>query len=208
MCSTLQWQNHNKGAALTRFAHHDDIAAVIHHRLVGNREPQLHPHPAIIGGESRIENSRGIVGRGTVFIAGEAGNAFRSRDGGTWEKLEVGYEGGLFGVVCSDDETQIYIYGLRGHVFRSDDIGDSWHPWETGSTANFYGGLCLGPEKFLLLGQGGTILVCNGTNGACYRIPRTDRRLLSAAIPVGNEKLLLVGEGGIELMAMSELARQ
>lgn len=146
---------------------------------------------------------------GLVFIVGEAGNAFRSTDGGgTWENVMVGYEGGLFGLFFSDHESRVYIYGLRGNIFRSEDQGITWRHWKNGSSANLYGGLCIGEEKFLMVGQGGILLVCNGTNGACRPAPRTDRRALHAAIAVGKDKLLLVGEGGIDFIASGQLTRQ
>lgn len=49
-------------------------------------------------------------------------------DGTTWDYLDSPYEGSLFGILPLAARTYL-IYGLRGHVFRTSDGGQSFEPW-------------------------------------------------------------------------------
>ena len=58
---------------------------------------------------------------GRLYIAAEAGYIYRSDDGGdTWTELVSPYEGSYFGVLPLGGET-VLVFGLRGHLFRSED---------------------------------------------------------------------------------------
>ncbi len=65
---------------------------------------------------------------GTVFIAGERGTLLRTtRNLETFTATPPGYEGSFFGVLPLGPHTAI-TYGLRGHVYRSEDAELSWKP--------------------------------------------------------------------------------
>src|SRR3546814_5726980 len=62
---------------------------------------------------------------GELMIAAERGSAFRSRDGGvTWERIALPYGGSMFGAVAWE-AGHVLMYGLRGKVFETTDLGDS-----------------------------------------------------------------------------------
>lgn len=141
---------------------------------------------------------------GAIFIAGEEGNIFRSKDGGvSWEHLDSPYEGGLFGVLGTDIPGQVCVFGLKGNAFFSSKAGDTWEQVKTGSGSSLYGGLALSGNRFVFVGQDGTLLKCGGNATPCEVIPRSDRNILSATVPVGENELLLVGMGGSEVIALN-----
>ena len=77
-------------------------------------------------------NAIARTGSGALVIAGERGTFLRSRDGGeTWESRRLPYEGSMFGVLAWEDD-HILVHGLRGNVYESTNLGDSWTRVETG----------------------------------------------------------------------------
>jgi photosystem II stability/assembly factor-like uncharacterized protein len=71
---------------------------------------------------------------GTLFVAAEFGAVFRSRDRGrSWERLQSPYSGSLWGGLGLDDGAML-VFGMRGHVLRSDDQGDLGWPARAGGS--------------------------------------------------------------------------
>lgn len=140
-----------------------------------------------------------------LFIVGEAGSMFRSRDDGqSWEKLEGPYQGSLFGVIGTAQPATLLAYGLRGNLFRSSDFGDSWSQVELNATR---GPLEFGLANASLLADGSLVLVGNGgsvlrstDDGRTFRIfNRPDRVSLSGVTANDQGNLILVGQGGVRL---------
>jgi len=131
---------------------------------------------------------------GELLIAGEAGNSYRSSDGGkTWERMHLPYKGSMFGAVL-DDASCVLFYGLRGHVLRSCDGGDSWKELKTGSEATLLGG-ARQDGKVLLAGNSGVILIYDGDAGFSQYIHSSGVDF-SAVIGLGTGRFLLTGEEG------------
>merc|ERR1711879_545297 len=73
-----------------------------------------------------------VLKSGGWLITGEMGLvAFSADYGQSWQRLELPYDGSLFGAVESGDEW--LVFGLRGHVFASSDQGTHWREIQTGS---------------------------------------------------------------------------
>ena len=82
-------------------------------------------------------------GHRQLFIAAEAGVAYRSVDGGeSWQELNSPYNGSWFGGLAFDED-QVLLAGLRGHMFRSGDGGDTWKRIPTGTRATLTGAVRL-----------------------------------------------------------------
>ena len=132
---------------------------------------------------------------GKLMIAGEAGNSYRSSDGGeTWEHMELPYRGSMFGAVL-DDASCVLFYGLRGHVLRSCDGGDNWEESTTGSEATLMGAATQ-DGKVVLAGNSGVILVYNGDGGFSQYIHSSGVDF-SAVLALGAGRFLLTGEEGL-----------
>jgi photosystem II stability/assembly factor-like uncharacterized protein len=142
---------------------------------------------------------------GRLYMAAEAGVAYRSDDGGiTWTELPSPYEGSFFGVLPLADDA-VLLFGLRGHVFRSGDAGETWEPVETGTVAMLTDGLQLQDGSILIVGLGGTVLKStdDGRTFSIYQQP--NRRGISAVVQADDGSLLLVGEFGVKTTSLDEL---
>ena len=92
-----------------------------------------HRHPRRNRGEAPDEelppdyHLNRIVGVGNrLYVAAEGGKLYRSDDrGASWRALPSPYEGSFFGLVPIRGEG-LLAFGLRGHLFRSADAGETW----------------------------------------------------------------------------------
>lgn len=132
-----------------------------------------------------------------LFIAAEAGIAYRSDDGGTtWRELSSPYAGSWFGVFALD-EKRVLLFGLRGHLFRSRDGGESWTRVPTETNATLTGAVRLPSGTILITGLEGTLLTSRdeGRSVSSDRLPA--REGISNALPLADGGVLLIGEFGV-----------
>ncbi|WP_080266890.1 YCF48-related protein [Pseudomonas syringae] len=140
-----------------------------------------------------------------LFIVGEAGSMFRSRDEGqTWEKLEGPYQGSLFGVIGTASPSTLLAYGLRGNLFRSSDFGDSWQPIELqGARGPLEFGLAsaslLADGSLVLVGNGGSVMRSSDDGETFQVFNRPDRISLAGVTSNLQGNLILVGQGGVRV---------
>lgn len=142
---------------------------------------------------------------GRLYIAAEAGYAYRSDDGGeTWEELPSDYEGSYFGVLPLEGDS-LLLFGLRGHLFRSEDAGETWEEIETGTVAMLTDGLQLSDGTIIVTGLGGTVLISQD-GGVTFELhQQSNRRGISSIVDAGNGSLLMVGEFGVKMTTPAEL---
>lgn len=134
---------------------------------------------------------------------------FRSRDWGeTWETVEnKPYEGSLFGALGTDEAGTLLVYGLRGHLFRSADFGDSWQQISLNTPNNgplefgLADGTLLRDGSIAVVGHGGTVLRSTDHGQTFSLINRPDRLSLAGVTALDNGNLILVGQGGVHLAA-------
>jgi photosystem II stability/assembly factor-like uncharacterized protein len=133
---------------------------------------------------------------GRLYIAAEAGQIYRSDDGGdTWITLPSPYNGSFFGVLPLEQDALI-VYGLRGHVFGSEDAGDTWHPIPTDTVATLACGLLLSDGRILLAGLKGSVLIGREKNTFLATVPGLGRRGVWAVLQISPQEILCFGEGG------------
>lgn len=139
---------------------------------------------------------------GALYVAGERGAMFRSRDGGdTWQRLAFPYEGSMFGIVAWD-AGHVLAFGLRGNVYESTDGGDSWSRLDTGTEVALMGGSALPGGGAVLVGNEGTIL--QRADGASpferttFQNADGETPVLSGAIPDAAGGLILIGDKGAD----------
>jgi len=142
---------------------------------------------------------------GKLFVAAEAGYAYRSDDGGeNWVELPSPYEGSYFGVLPLEGDAVLF-YGLRGHLFRSDDAGENWEEIPTGTVALLTNGIQLADGTIVIVGLGGTVLISTdgGRNFSFHQ--QTGRRGISAVVETTDGSVLMVGEFGVRTATVTEL---
>ena len=139
-----------------------------------------------------------------LYIAAEAGIAYRSDDGGaTWNELPSPYAGSWFGGLASD-ENRLLLAGLRGHLFRSGDGGETWTEVATGTQATLTGAVRLPSGSIVISGLEGSVLTSDddGRSVTVRRLP--SREGISSALPLADGGVLLIGEFGVERLAQVE----
>lgn len=147
------------------------------------------------------------AGDGTLYIAAEAGNVFRSDDdGATWVSLDTGYDGSFFSVLPYGEEGLIAM-GLQGSVFRSDDAGASFRRVASPVETLLNEGTVLGDGRLVLVGMSGTILVSDDGGEGFYVVQREDRKALTQVLEIGNDAVLLFGEAGPVKLPLGVLSR-
>ncbi|WP_185906474.1 YCF48-related protein [Marinobacter sp. NP-6] len=153
-----------------------------------------------------IENPSGFhlngitrITGGALVIVGEAGQIFVSVDGGdSWEKRESPYQGSFFGAIGTDRVNEVLVFGLRGNMFLSTDLGRSWKvvPNEAGATLN--DGVVSDDGRIILVGNGGTVLMSTNGGQSFRPYSRDDREGVMDVVPVSGTNFLMVGEGGVK----------
>ena len=139
---------------------------------------------------------------GNLYLAGERGAMFRSRDNGdSWQRLDFPYEGSMFGVMAWG-AGQVLAFGLRGHVFESTDGGESWSQLDTATQVALMGGTALPNGGAVIVGNEGTILrradAASPFERITFQNADGETPVLSGAIPDDAGGLILIGEKGAD----------
>ena len=145
-------------------------------------------------------NSIAIADNGKLYIAAEAGKAYRSEDfGNSWVPLTPDYIGSFFGVLPVTGDT-VLVFGLRGHLFRSEDAGNTWREIETPTQEMLTNGIVLAEDEICITGLGGTILRSNDQGKSFSLVEQGHRDGFNAIIQSLEGKLITVGEKGVDLL--------
>lgn len=150
-------------------------------------------------------NAIAPIADGGLFIVGEAGGMFRSRDAGlSWEKLESPYHGSLFGVIGTTQPDTLLVFGLRGNLLRSTDFGDTWTnielPGERGPLQSTLAAASrLSDGSLVLVGNAGSVLRSSDDGQSFKVFNRADHIALAGVTGNARGELILVGQGGVRL---------
>lgn len=143
-------------------------------------------------------NAIAQVKGGGLVIVGEAGFIHVSTDKGeTWESRESPYDGSFFGVMGTGDVNEILVFGLRGNILFSSDLGRSWETVPSDSTATLNNGAVTPGGRILLVGNGGAVLESTDGGETFNSYFREDREGLMGVVPTAENRLLLIGEEGV-----------
>ncbi|PIE01122.1 MAG: hypothetical protein CSA81_12780 [Acidobacteria bacterium] len=140
---------------------------------------------------------------GKLYIAAEMGMAYKSTDNGeTWQAMNMPYEGSFFGVLPLKSE-RVLMFGLRGHVFLSEDFGESWEEIQSKTNTLLNCGLETENGAVLIGGMGGTYLK-SSDNGKTFSLNKHDsQRGISSMTEVTPDRVLYVGEKGMHPISAS-----
>lgn len=147
-------------------------------------------------------NSITRLNNGALLVVGEQATAALSTDAGaTWSKLTSPYEGSLFGAVPVGASGAM-IFGLRGHVFLSQDVAaGNWTSIDGQTVASMFGGAALPDGRVAMVGFSGMVLLMDANGGNVQQVRTPTGTPLSAAVPFGGG-LLAVGESGVQAIAL------
>src|SRR5690606_18649206 len=143
-------------------------------------------------------NSIAQVTGGAFFIVGETGEIHLSVDeGASWQRLKSPYRGSLFSVMGTGAVNEVLVMGLRGSMFRSDDLGKTWKQVKSGVTSSLNGGAYDSEGRVVISGNSGVVLTSKNFGQSFDAYVRPDRQSLSAATFV-DDQLVVVGDEGVK----------
>jgi photosystem II stability/assembly factor-like uncharacterized protein len=88
---------------------------------------------------------------------------------------------------------------MRGHVFRSEDLGDTWHEVESNTNQSLQGGTLLSDGRVVLVGLGG-VVARSSDRGQTFQVGVQPNRLGIAAVTEADRgRVVLFGERGIDV---------
>ena len=99
--------------------------------------------------------------------------------------------------VLALDADRVLLLGLRGHLLRSEDAGESWTQVVTATNATLTGALRVDSGQVLITGLEGTLLTSRdgGRNVSLGQL--ASRQGISAALALADGGVLLLGEFGV-----------
>jgi photosystem II stability/assembly factor-like uncharacterized protein len=141
------------------------------------------------------------TGDGSLFIVAERGAAYRSRDdGATWERIQLPYEGSMFGVLGYEGQ-HVLAFGMRGNAFESSDLGTTWQTLDTGTQLSLMGGAALEGGGAVLVGANGAVLH-RPASGEPFRLltfqtKAQETPVLASVLAQSSSALVVGGEKGV-----------
>jgi len=143
-------------------------------------------------------NAIARTGSGALFVVGERGSTFHSRDAGaTWQRAQLPYDGSMFGVIGYDGD-RVLTFGLRGHVYESSDLGAHWTQVATNTELSLMGGSALPDGGAAIAGVNGIVLLRAKGGEPFKNAVDAAAGTIAHVLPFGDAGALLVaGENGI-----------
>ena len=159
----------------------------------------------------RIDNQNGYHlyalarTRGALFLFGEVGIMFRSRDNGkNWETLETVYEGSLFGALADPESDCVVACGLRGNMIASCDGGETWMHQQVGPQASVNAGVFLADKQYLLVGMPAAVFSGSGMDKGFRSTPTRFPGCMGCVIS-DDQHLVMVGLGGVRRLDLKNV---
>lgn len=152
---------------------------------------------------NRLDNERGYHYNafsydGTyTYVAAESGTFYRSPDRGeSWEQMEFPYNGSLFGTHVDNNNT-LWVYGLRGNVFSSQDQGETFTQSTAGTRVNLSGSTLADNGNSVIVGHSGIIAVFDQSGALINVMEHASGDVLTDVVAHGDGSYTLVGQGGL-----------
>lgn len=140
-----------------------------------------------------------------TYLIGEQGSLFRSqKDGSTFERIDIAYEGSFFGMVASD-QADLVLFGLRGHIFRSTNAGDNWQDMSLPLPITLTSGTLLKDGGIILIDETGQVLLSRDQGKSFSRIKVATPSAFTDVIETQTGDLLLSGIRGISRISVENL---
>lgn len=142
-----------------------------------------------------------------LYMVGESGLLFRSSDNGaTWETLESPYYGSLFGAHV-DQQERLWVFGLRGNIFVSEDRGDSFTQLNLSDAVNINAAIDAPNGGLYFVGNAGVVAYLSAA-GNIVEQTHASGAVLTDLVIDENGSLTLVGQRGVLSMPSSVLSEE
>ena len=143
-------------------------------------------------------NSVVAMQNGRMYIVGENSTAFSSTDNGaTWSRMNMPYEGSMFGVSVQENSDNLIAFGLQGNLMVSTDGGANWTLKRLETSASFQGGAIDANGKAYIVGHGGLVVDFEVADLSTLNIRKHPSGAAFAKPLIRDDALILVGQFGI-----------
>ena len=140
-------------------------------------------------------NALAASGPDDVFLAGERGTLLRaSRNEPVFTSTPTDYDGSFFGTLTLDQA--VLAFGLRGHVFRSEDHGTSWQPVPLATPSLILAAVKLKSGTIVLAGQARVFYVSKDHGRTFSKWEPNFTTAIAALLEAPDGTLLAFGEAG------------
>lgn len=134
----------------------------------------------------------------TIWMTGEQGMVWKLQQGADrFEAKPADYNGTLFGSVTVGSD--LYVYGMRGSIFRSADGGDSWRRLEVPTQAGITGGVGFDDGRVLFVTQGLSVLSSADKGQTFHAMRMADPMSYFAVCRVDANRIAVTGVDGVRL---------
>ncbi len=140
---------------------------------------------------------------GAILIAGEAGTLFVSYDQGEqWETLYGPYQGSFFGIQATVNEDEALLYGLKGHIFKTQNGGQSWKEIHVDVETSLTSSAMADDGRIIISGFSGVLLISADNGESFSRIETKGFEGFNGLEFAGPDKILLVSDEGIHKVSI------
>lgn len=142
---------------------------------------------------------------GTLYLAGEMGGLYRATpDFAQVARLEQPYPGSYFGLLEAQNGA-ILAFGLRGHLFRSQDHGLTWEQIDVGTEQSLTAGARLPDGRILLADASGHGWLGDADAGSFTAVRAEKSFPFTALLPLQDGSVVAVGLRGVSRFAAEQL---
>jgi photosystem II stability/assembly factor-like uncharacterized protein len=148
-----------------------------------------------------------LPGERKFFLAGEAGLLMVGdatlENAGAKRIHSVPWEGSFFTSSATSDGA-IVMGGLRGRMFRTEDIGTNWQVVEKPPTSALVDSTRLSNDNLVFVGIAGEVLLSMDNGASFSRLPINPGGMVFTVAEGSDGTLLLGGPGGIQKVAIAQ----
>jgi photosystem II stability/assembly factor-like uncharacterized protein len=139
------------------------------------------------------------------FAIGAYGLCLRTRDGGaSWEPVRISDDEWHLHHMARSKNGRLYIAAEAGHIYRSDDGGDTWVTLTSPYNGSFFGVLPLDEDSLIVYGLRGHVYRSDDGGDTWRSLPTDTIATLSDGIVLADGRILLAGLAGTLLIGREE----